>query len=47
LAHIVQHEIDHLNGVVFLDHILEQKAPLYLFDGDDWEEVELPHSKEA
>ncbi len=45
LAHIVQHEIDHLNGVVFLDHILEQKAPLYLFDGDDWEEVELPHAK--
>lgn len=41
MAHIVQHEVDHLNGVLFVDHILKQKAPLYLFDGDDWEEVEL------
>lgn len=40
-AQIVQHEIDHLNGVLFIDRILEQKAPLYKFSGDDWEEVEL------
>ncbi|OGM31611.1 peptide deformylase [Candidatus Woesebacteria bacterium RIFCSPHIGHO2_01_FULL_44_21] len=40
-AHIIQHEIDHLNGRLFIDHILEQNAPLYLFDGDDFEEVEL------
>ncbi len=40
-AQIVQHEIDHLNGVLFVDRILEQKAPLYKFSGDDWEEVEL------
>jgi len=40
-AHIVQHEIDHLNGMLFIDHILSQNAPLYLFDGDEFEEVEL------
>ena len=40
-AQIVAHEIDHLNGVLFVDRILEQRAPLYKFDGDDWEEVEL------
>jgi peptide deformylase len=41
LAHIVEHEMDHLNGVLFIDHILTQNAPLYLFDGDEFEEVEL------
>lgn len=40
-AHIIQHEIDHLNGTLFIDHILTQNVPLYLFDGDDFEEVEL------
>ena len=40
-AQIIQHEIDHLNGVLFVDKILEQKAPLYKFDGDEWEEVEI------
>jgi len=42
-AQIVQHEIDHLNGVLFVDHILSQKKKLYLHDSknDDWEEVEI------
>ncbi len=40
-AQIIQHEIDHLNGILFIDKILEQKAPIYKFDGDEWEEVEL------
>jgi len=40
-AQIIQHEIDHLNGILFVDRILEQKAPLYKFDGDEWEEVEI------
>jgi len=40
-AHIVQHELDHLNGKLFIDHILAQNSPLYLFDGKDFEEVEL------
>jgi len=42
LAQIIQHEIDHLNGNLFIDHIIEQKSPLYKFDGEDWEEVDLP-----
>lgn len=41
LAHIIQHEIDHLNGVLFIDRVLEQKLPLYKFSGDDYEEVEI------
>lgn len=40
-AHIIQHELDHLNGTLFIDHILEQNSPLYQFDGEDFEEVEL------
>lgn len=42
LAQIIQHEIDHLEGTLFIDRILEQNAPLYKFTGsDEWEEVEL------
>lgn len=40
-SQIIQHEIDHLNGILFIDRILEQKAPLYQADGGQWEEVEL------
>lgn len=40
-AHIIQHEVDHLNGTLFIDHILSQNSPLYQFDGEDFEEVEL------
>ena len=29
MATIIQHEIDHLEGVVFTQRSLEQKAPLY------------------
>lgn len=40
-AQIIQHEIDHLNGVLFVDRILEQKKPLYKLEADEWEEVDL------
>lgn len=40
-AQIVRHEIDHLNGVIFIDRLLEQKKPLYELVGDEWEEVEI------
>lgn len=40
-AQIIFHEIDHLNGVLFLDRLLEQKQPLYKLEADKWEEVEL------
>ncbi|MEK7497482.1 MAG: peptide deformylase [Patescibacteria group bacterium] len=41
LAQIIEHEFDHLEGILFVDHILKQKAPLYKFKGKEWEEVEL------
>lgn len=41
-AQIILHEIDHLNGFLFVDRLLEQKKKLYKLDTDDtWEEVEL------
>lgn len=41
-AQIILHEIDHLNGFLFVDRLLEQKKKLYKLDSDDtWEEVEL------
>jgi len=40
-AQIVQHEIDHLNGILFVDRLLEVKKPLYKLEGDSWQEVEL------
>ncbi|MEK7061404.1 MAG: peptide deformylase [Patescibacteria group bacterium] len=40
-AQIILHEIDHLNGILFLDRLLEQKQPLYKLEADKWEEVEL------
>jgi len=40
-AQIVQHEIDHLNGTLFIDRLLEQKKKLYEYQDGEWEEVEL------
>ena len=40
-AQIIMHEIDHLDGILFVDHLLKEKKPLYKVDGDEWEEVEL------
>lgn len=40
-AQIILHEIDHLNGILFVDRLLKEKKPLYKVDGDEWEEVEL------
>lgn len=40
-AQIVQHEIDHLNGIVFINRLLEQKQPLYKLEKDEWVEIEL------
>lgn len=46
-ATVIQHELDHLNGKIFVERILEQKGPLYKTVGKDkkgkdkWEEVEL------
>lgn len=40
-AQIILHEIDHLEGILFIDHLLEEKKPLYKVEGDEWEEVEF------
>lgn len=40
-AHIIQHEVDHLKGVLFIDRLLEQKQPLFEYKNGEWEEVEL------
>ena len=32
LARVLQHEIDHLNGIVFVDHIRDQKDAFYTLD---------------
>lgn len=47
LAWIFQHEIDHLNGILFADRVLQQKGKFYKFTGQDqtgsdtFEEVSL------
>ena len=32
LAHVIQHEVDHINGIVFIDHIRDQKDAFYILD---------------
>lgn len=38
-AHVIQHEMDHLNGILFIDRVLEQNSKLYKMEGKDWVEV--------
>lgn len=40
-AQIIQHELDHLNGITFVQRLLEQKRKLFKLHGDHWHEVEL------
>lgn len=40
-AQIVQHEVDHLDGIMFVKRLIEQKKPLYELKDDEWQEVEL------
>lgn len=41
-AQIVQHEVDHLDGLLFIDHVIEQKLPLYEYTkSGEWQKVEL------
>ena len=46
-AVIIQHEMDHLSGIIFVQRILEQKGKLYKINGVDkkgkeiWDEVEI------
>ena len=40
-AQIVGHEIDHLEGILFIDHILTQKSKLYEIHDSEVEEIEI------
>lgn len=46
-ATVIQHELDHLNGIIFVQRLLEQHGKLYKSVGknkrgkDIWEEVEI------
>lgn len=40
-AQVILHEIDHLNGILFIDRIIEQKERLYKLTNGHWEDVEL------
>ena len=40
-ARIVQHEMDHLNGGLFVDELLKQKGRLFKIREGEWEEVKL------
>jgi len=41
-AQIILHEIDHLNGIMFVERLLEQKKRLYeLNPNNEWEEIEI------
>lgn len=42
LAQIIQHEIDHLDGILFTDKLLKNKKPLFKLDKNgEWEEVDF------
>jgi len=47
LATVIQHECDHLQGVLFVDRVLEQKGKLYQLEktseGEELAEVKLDH----
>jgi peptide deformylase len=39
LARVIQHEYDHLQGVLFTDHILENELPAYIIQDEQWVEI--------
>lgn len=40
-ARVIQHELDHLNGILFTDHSLRDKLPIYESRNDKLVEVEI------
>lgn len=45
-ARVIQHEMDHLNGVLFTDHVREQSQPLYKSIKDSLVEVSIDEAKD-
>lgn len=41
-AQVIQHELDHLEGILFVDRLLEQKRGLFVIKNDEWQEVNFP-----
>lgn len=39
-ARVIQHEYDHLQGILFTDHILTNNLPIYLEENGKWVEIE-------
>lgn len=39
-ARVIQHEYDHLQGVLFTDYLLSDQLPAFVAEGNDWLEVE-------
>jgi len=38
-ARVIQHECDHLEGILFTDHILKNNLPVYIDEDGKWMEV--------
>jgi peptide deformylase len=45
-ARVIQHELDHLNGVLFTDHVREQRQPLFRSVKDSLVEVSIDEAKD-
>lgn len=43
-ARVIQHEYDHLKGVLFTDHTLKHQLPLFIDTGDTFEPVPNPQA---
>ena len=39
-ARVFQHELDHLDGILFTDHSLKYGLPVFTEEGEDWIEVD-------
>ena len=40
-AQIILHEMDHLNGIIFVDRLLASGKPLYEYKNGDWNKVDF------
>ncbi len=45
MAIVFQHELDHLNGVLFIDRIRQEDGQVYKDTGDELEEIDLEQLK--
>ncbi|MDO8452130.1 MAG: peptide deformylase [bacterium] len=41
-AQVIQHELDHLEGILFVDRLLEQKRGLFEIKNNEWHEISFP-----